>query len=77
MLVEVAAALVEDDRAAEALGAVRPRRPGLSDGPLVRRFKTLKPSHKGAPLLNRRSQPPPSNRRAPLSRSEPFSGYFI
>ena len=33
MLVEVAAALVEDDRAAETLGAVRPRRPGLSDGP--------------------------------------------
>ena len=33
MLVEVAAALVEDDRAAETLGAVRPGRPGLSDGP--------------------------------------------
>ena len=33
MLVEVAAALVEDDRAAETLAAVRPRRPGLSDGP--------------------------------------------
>eukprot|EP01047_Picozoa_sp_COSAG01_P076296 COSAG01_NODE_13349_length_1597_cov_2.419893_3_plen_82_part_01 len=31
MLVEVAAALVEDDRAAETLGAVRPGRPGLSD----------------------------------------------
>ena len=33
MLVEVAAALVEDDRAAETLAAVRPVRPGLSDGP--------------------------------------------
>eukprot|EP01049_Picozoa_sp_SAG25_P004099 SAG25_NODE_250_length_11019_cov_7.950092_4_plen_185_part_00 len=33
MLVEVAAALVEDDRAAETLGAVRPGRPGLSGGP--------------------------------------------
>ena len=33
MLVEVAAALVEDDRAAETLAAVRPGRPGLSDGP--------------------------------------------
>ena len=33
MLVEVAAALVEDDRAAETLAGVRPVRPGLSDGP--------------------------------------------
>ena len=33
MLVEVAAALVEDDRAAETLAAVRPVWPGLSDGP--------------------------------------------
>ena len=33
MLVEVAAALVEDDRAAETLGAARPGRPDLSDCP--------------------------------------------
>jgi hypothetical protein len=45
MLVEVAAALVEENRAAETLGAVRPGRPGLSDGPgLAARAASPRPS---------------------------------